>query len=82
MEAGYSFTPKMGPNLMQQQPREEEERAHIGSDTTLRPNGPLVSARKGLWIPSDQGQVGRRGRRREARDLQSSVWDQPGTGND
>lgn len=57
----------MGPNLMQQQPREEEERAHIGSDMTFRPSGPLVSARKGLWIPSDQGQVGRGGEEEESK---------------
>lgn len=54
LAAGCSFTLKMGPNLMQQQPRGERERAHISSDPTFCPSGPLVSARKGLRIPSDQ----------------------------
>ena len=70
--AGYSFTLKMGPNLMQQQPwPEEEERAHIGSVMIFCPSRPLVSSRNGLQIASDQGKVGKDREEEGGKDLQT-----------
>lgn len=59
--AAYSFLLKMSPNLTHQKQSGGGGGGHKGPRYTFFPSRPLVSARKGLRMPSNHGEGGKEG---------------------